>query len=176
MQALLFLVNTLVTLVVVAFLLRVLMPLVRADFRNPFGAAILKITNPLVLPLRRLMPPGRRLDLASIVALLIVQFIKTTLVLLIIGAPLRIDTLLVAGLRDLLITVLQLYFWALLIYALLSWFAGAAYSPMSQVLGRICEPLLSPVRRVIPPLGGLDLSALLVMIALQALLILVRGA
>jgi YggT family protein len=102
MQALLFLVNTLLTLVVVAFLLRVLMPLVRADFRNPFGAAILKLTNPLVLPLRRLMRPGRRLDPASLVALLIVQFIKTALVLLIVGAAIRIDTLLIAGMRDLL--------------------------------------------------------------------------
>jgi YggT family protein len=176
MQALLFLVNTLLTLVVVAFLMRVLMPLVRADFRNQFGAAILKLTNPLVLPLRRLMPPGRRLDAASLVALLIVQFIKTALVLLIVGASLRIDTLLIAGLRDLLITVLQFYFWAILLYALLSWFSGAAYSPVSQVLGRLCEPLLAPIRRVIPPLGGLDLSALFVMIALQALLIRLRGA
>jgi len=175
MKALQFIINTLLTLLVVAFMLRVLMPLVRADFRNPFGAAILKLTNPLVLPLRRFVPPGRRLDPASLIALLIVQFVKTAL-LLILGAGLRIDALLLGGLLDLLITVLKFYFWAILLYALLSWFAGAAYSPMSQVLGRLCEPLLSPVRRVIPPLGGLDLSALFVMIALQALLILVSGA
>ncbi len=62
MQALIFILNAVFTLVVIAFLLRVLMPLVRADFRNPFGEAVLKVTNPLVLPLRKFMPPGKRLD------------------------------------------------------------------------------------------------------------------
>ena len=64
--------------------------------------------------------------------------------------------------------------YAVVIYALLSWFGGAAYSPVGLVLGRICEPLLAPFRRVIPPIGGLDLSALFLIIALQAVLILLR--
>ena len=79
MQALHFILTALFTLVVIAFLLRVLMPLVRADFRNPFGEAVLKVTNPLVLPLRKVMPPGKRLDPSSVVALLIVQFVGTAL-------------------------------------------------------------------------------------------------
>jgi YggT family protein len=174
MDALYFVLNTLLTLVVVVFLLRVVMPLVRADFRNPVGEAVLKVTNPLVLPLRRLLPPGRRFDVASVVALLIVHFVKTIVLLLVRGAMLRIDTVLVAGLYGLLITVLQFYLYAVVIYALLSWFGGAAYSPVGLVLGRICEPLLAPFRRVIPPIGGLDLSALFLIIALQAVLILLR--
>jgi YggT family protein len=174
MDALYFVLNTLLTLVVVVFLLRVVMPLVRADFRNPVGEAVLKVTNPLVLPLRRLLPPGRRFDVASVVALLIVHFVKTIVLLLVRGAMLRIDTVLLAGLYGLLITVLQFYLYAVVIYALLSWFGGAAYSPVGLVLGRICEPLLAPFRRVIPPIGGLDLSALFLIIALQAVLILLR--
>ena len=59
-------------------------------------------------------------------------------------------------------------------YALLSWFAGAGHNPARQILARICEPLLAPIRRVVPPLGGLDLSALFLMIGLQALLMLLR--
>jgi YggT family protein len=72
------------------------------------------------------------------------------------------------------ILVVQFYFYAVLVYALLSWFAGAAYNPAGQILARVCEPLLAPIRRVIPPLGGLDLSALFLMIGLQALLLLLR--
>ena len=174
-DALYFVLNTLLTLVVVVFLLRVLMPLVRADFRNPVGEAVLKITNPLVLPLRRLIRPGRRVDVASIVALLLVQFAKTMVLLLVRGAPLRPDTVLVAGLYGLVILVVQFFFYAVLIYAIMSWFGGASYSPVGLVLGRLVEPLLAPFRRIIPPIGGLDLSALFLMIALQAVLILLRS-
>jgi YggT family protein len=176
MQAVYFILNTLLTIVVVAFLLRVVMPLVRADFRNPFGAAVLKFTNPLVLPLRRLLPPAKRFDPASFIALVVVQLAKTAILGLVFSRALRLDSLLLAGFLDLLVTVLQFYFYAILLYALMSWFSGSGYSPASQILSRVCEPLLAPVRRIIPPLGGLDLSALFVMIGLQALLILMRSA
>ena len=73
------------------------------------------------------------------------------------------------------VLVIQFYFYAVLIYALMSWFGGASYSPVGQVLGRLVEPLLAPFRRIIPPIGGLDLSALFLMIALQAVLILLRS-
>ena len=174
MDALYFVLNTLLTLVVVVFLLRVIMPLVRADFRNPVGEAVLKLTNPLVLPLRRVIPPGRKFDVASLVALLIVQLAKTVVLLLVSRALLRLDLVVIAASYGLLLTVLQFYLYAVLIYALMSWFAGASYSPVGLVLGRICEPLLAPFRRLIPPLGGLDLSALFLIIALQAVIILLR--
>ena len=174
MDALYFVLNTLLTLVVVVFLLRVIMPLVRADFRNPVGEAVHKLTNPLVLPLRRVIPPGRKFDVASLVALLIVQLAKTVVLLLVSRALLRLDLVVIAASYGLLLTVLQFYLYAVLIYALMSWFAGASYSPVGLVLGRICEPLLAPFRRLIPPLGGLDLSALFLIIALQAVIILLR--
>ena len=175
-DALYFVLNTLLTLVVVVFLLRLLMPVVRADFRNPIGEAVLKLTNPLVLPLRRALPSRRRFDTASLLALLIVHSVKTIALLLVRGAPLRPETVIVAGLYGLLITVIQFYFYAVLIYALMSWFAGAGRSPVGDVLERLCEPLLAPFRRLIPPFGGLDLSALFLLIALQAVLILLRTA
>jgi len=174
MQALHFILTALFTLFVIAFLLRVLLPLVRADFRNPFGEAVLKVTNPLVLPLRKFMPPGKRLDPSSVVALLIVQFAGTALLRVVAGGHLGLESILLGGLRGLLQTVLQFYFFAVLLYALLSWFAGAAYNPAAQILGKLVEPLLMPIRRVVPPLGGLDLSAVFLLIALQALQILLR--
>lgn len=169
MHALLFVLKALFTLVVIAFLLRLLLPLVRADFRNPIGEAVLKLTNPLVLPLRRFMPAGKRLDPASLAALLIVQFAGTALLRVVAGLGINLEAVLVGGMIDLARTVLQFYFVAVLLYALLSWFAGAGYNPVAQLLGRLVEPLLAPIRRVVPPLGGLDLSALFLMIALQAL-------
>jgi YggT family protein len=174
MQALLFIFDALFTLLVIAFLLRVLMPLVRADFRNPFGDAVLKVTNPLVLPLRKFLPPGKRVDPSTLVALLIVQFAGTALLRAVAGGGFQLESILLNGLYDLLHRVLQFYFFAVLLYALLSWFAGAAYSPAAQILSRLVEPLLTPIRRVVPPLGGLDLSALFLLIALQALQILLR--
>jgi len=174
MAALLFILDALLTLVVVAFLLRLLMPVVRADFRNPVGQAVLRFTNPLVMPLRKLLPPAGRLDLASVVALLLVQLAKTAVLRLVAGGGLAPGPVLLRGLHDLAGTVLQFYFVAVLVYALLSWVAPGSYSAGAQLLGRLCEPLLRPLRRVVPPIGGLDLSALFVLIGLQALQILLR--
>ncbi|MEY2854477.1 MAG: hypothetical protein RL030_1609, partial [Pseudomonadota bacterium] len=152
----------------------VLMPLVRADFRNPIGEAVLKVTSPLVMPLRKVLPPGKRFDPASLVALLLVQFAGTALLRAVAGGGFDPRAILVGGCYGLLQTVLQFYFVAVLLYALLSWVGGGGYNPASQILGKIVEPLLAPIRRVVPPLGGLDLSALFLMIALQALQILLR--
>ena len=173
MAALLFIFDALLTLVVVAFLLRLLMPMVRADFRNPIGQAVLQLTSPVVMPLRRLLPPAGRVDLAAVVALLLVQLVKTAL-LLVAGSSLAPASLLYRGLHDLASTVLQFYFVAVLVYALLSWVAPGGHGPGALLLSRICEPLLRPLRRIVPPIGGLDLSALFVLIGLQALQILLR--
>jgi YggT family protein len=169
MQALSIILNTLLTLLVIVFLLRVLMPLVRADFRNPIGELVLKLTNPVVLPLRRALPPGRRFDPAAIVALLLVHFVGTALIRGVTGLPFRVDAFLIGGLRDLADTILAFFFWVVLLAALLSWFGGTAASPAGRVVGRLSEPLLAPVRRVIPPLGMLDLSAIIVLVVLQLL-------
>jgi YggT family protein len=174
MAALLFIFDALLTLVVVAFLLRLLMPMVRADFRNPIGQAVLQLTSPVVMPLRRLLPPAGRVDLAAMVALLLVQLAKTALLLLVAGGSLALASLLYRALHDLASTVLQFYFVAVLVYALLSWVAPGGHGPGAQLLARICEPLLRPLRRIVPPIGGLDLSALFVLIGLQALQILLR--
>jgi YggT family protein len=126
------------------------------------------------MPLRKVLPPAGRVDVASVLALLAVQLAKTMVLWLMAGAGLTPLPLLVAALRDLASTVLQFYFVAVLVYALLSWVAPAGYGPGAQLLHRLCEPLLAPLRRVIPPIGGLDLSALFVLIGLQALQILLH--
>ena len=174
MAAIIFVLDALLMLVVVAFLLRVLMPLVRADFRNPLGQAVLRFTDPLVKPLRRVLGPVGRVDVASIVALLLVQFAGTALLRLVAGGGFALAATLVLGLTSLAQSILQFYSVAILAYAVLSWIAPGTYSPATRLLAALCEPLLGPVRRILPPIAGLDLSPLVVLIGLQALQILLR--
>ena len=174
MEAILYIVRAVLWLVVFAFLMRVILQVVRADFRNAIAQAIVRITNPLVLPLRRVIPPIGKFDAASLVALLLVEFAAAAILLSLSGFTLEPAGLVRFAVIDLLRNVLQFYLVAIIIYVILSWVAPGTYSPAGALLASICEPLLAPVRRVIPPIGGLDLSALFVLIGLQALLILLR--
>jgi YggT family protein len=176
MEAILFIVRSLLqVLLVTVFLLRFLLPLVRADARNPLSQAVIRLTNPLVLPLRRIIPAIGRIDTASLVALVLVQLVTTATIFLLSGVGLGNPALLLqAAIRDLALTILQFYFFAILVYALLSWVAPGTYSPAANVLGSLCEPLLKPIRRLVPPIAGLDLSALFLLIGLQALQILLH--
>lgn len=176
MDALIFIVRTLLQVILVTvFLLRVLLPLVRADSRNQLSQAVIRVTNPLVLPLRRILPPIGKIDTASIVALLIVQFATTAVLWLLRAYPFvfTLPQFIHVALLTLVLTILQLYTFAILLYVLLSWIAPGTYSPAAMILASLCEPILRPVRRVIPPIAGIDLSALFVIIGLQALYILI---
>ncbi len=173
MNAVFFIVDTLLRLLLLVFLLRVLLQLARADFRNPISQAVVRITNPLVLPLRRILPPIGKVDTASIVAVVIVAFIAIAIQYGLRGAlpgtPLLwIHEVVVEIAR----TTLWTYFYAIFIYALLSLIAPGGYSPMQSVLAALCEPVLRPFRRFIPAVAGLDLSPLWAGIAIQALLLL----
>ena len=177
MAALIFVVRTLLqVLLVTVFLLRVLLPLVRADSRNQLSQAVIRLTNPLVLPLRRILPPIRKVDTASIVALLIVQVAATAILWLLGAYPFVYSGLIFTQevFRALLSTILQFYTFALLLSILLSWIAPGTYSPAAALLSSICEPVLRPVRRIIPPIAGLDMSGMFLIIALQALYILIN--
>ena len=171
MAAIQYIVSALLWLLFFAFLLRVILQFVRADFRNPISQAVLKVTNPVVLPLRRVIPPVGKIDLASMIALLLVEIASVCIELWISGVPLpAAPQLFTFAMLDLARKVLQFYLVALIIYALLSWVAPGTYSPASSLLDRICEPLINPVRRLIPPIGGLDLSVMFVIILIGALL------
>lgn len=176
MNALYYIVDTLISLVFYMFLLRLLMQLVRADFRNPLAQAIVRLTNPLVLPLRRILPPAGKIDTASIVAVVLVALAHAGLIYALRGfrTPDAFTLLRIAALT-LVTKTLWLYFYAILLYALISLISPGQYSPVSALLTSLCEPLLRPFRRIVPPIGGIDLSPLWACIALQALLILLRG-
>ena len=170
-SALIFILRTLFDLYVLVFVLRLLMQWVRVDTRNPFVQFILRVTNPLVMPLRRLLPPIGRLDSATLMALLGLQMLGTALLVQVgcIGKP-GIAPILLITVLGIVRLVLTVFFWAIIIYAVLSWVSPGGYNPGAALVSSLAEPLLKPVRRVIPTIGGLDLSPIFVLIALQALM------
>jgi YggT family protein len=174
MAALYYLIDTVFGFAVYAFLLRVLLPLVRADIRNPLTQAILALTNWLVLPLRRVLPPIGRIDTASIAALVAVQ-VGATLVLfkLRTAALLPFLPLGLAALRSLVLATLLLFTVLIFVYALLSFIAPGVRSPVTALLASLCEPVLAPLRRILPIVGGIDFSPLVAIVGLTALRILI---
>jgi YggT family protein len=173
-SALYFIVEMLVSLYQIVLLLRLLMQLTRADFRNPVARAIVKLTDGVILPLRRLLPPLRFIDTASVVAIALVTIAKICLLQLIsIGVVpgAAITAILVA--RDIVDLVLRTYLYSLILHAILSFVAQGNYSPAQSILASICNPVLNPFRKYIPSVAGLDLSPLWACIAIQALRIVI---
>ena len=170
-NALVYLVDTLLTLYLYVLILRFVMQLTRADFRNQIANAVLTITNPVIMPLRRVLPPIGKIDSASVLAIFLVAAINIGLISL-IGSARVLDPLswLYATALLLLRSFIEFYMGAIIVYAILGWVVPAGYSPVMALLGTICEPLLAPFRRIIPPISGIDLSPLWVMLLLGVLL------
>ncbi|HEY2035525.1 MAG TPA: YggT family protein [Steroidobacteraceae bacterium] len=174
MSALIFIIETLLSLALFVVLARLLLQLTRADFRNPICQAVVRITNPLILPLRRILPPIGKIDTASVVAVILVAVAEVAIIFAIRGITFvgPLYWLQAAGL-EIARTLLWTYFYAIILYALLSMVAPGGYSPLQSVLATVCEPVLRPFRRVIPPIAGIDLSPLWACILIQAILILI---
>lgn len=174
-QALYFIVSAVAQLVILVFLLRFWLPVLRVDFRNPLAQGILRLTSPLVVPLRRLMPPIGRVDTATVLVLLALQTLTILLLLLLSGrmyAPLAIG---IVAVIELAIHSLYLFFFVILISVVLSWVAPQSYNPVIGMLNAMAEPVLRPFRRLVPRLGGLDISPIFAIILLQAGVILLQS-
>lgn len=175
MNAIRYIVDTLLWLLTLAFLLRLLFQWVRANFRDPMADAIVRMTNWLILPLRRVLPPIGKIDTATVVAVLAVASLRTFAVLALAGDGVGdVILFLRITLVDLAEMVLKIYLFAMLLYALTSFVSPGGYAPGVRLLGQLCEPILKPVRKVIPPIGQIDFSVLWVSIAIGALLVLLR--
>jgi YggT family protein len=173
--ALFYVLKTLLDLYLIAYILRFLLQWARADFHNPLSQFILRITDPVVRPLRRLVPGWRGLDLSPLIALLLLQLVVTAMLFfLATGGSIGIGMLFYYAVLRIVVGTIRLYFFAILVHVILSWVSPGQWNPLISVLHSLVAPVLRPVRRVIPPIGGLDLSPLFVLIGLQALLIMVR--
>ncbi len=168
-NAFIYLFKALTNLYLLAFLLRFVLQWIRASYDNPLSQAVVTITNPLVVPARRVLPSVRGADLPTLVVLFVLECVVTLLLLAFIGASFPVPLFLLYVLLRVVSLTLWLYIGAILIYVILSWFAaGGGYNPMAKLLGELLYPVLRPVRRVLPAVGGLDLAPLLVSILLIA--------
>ena len=175
MAALYFLIDTLLSLAQFVVLLRLLLQWARADFRNPLLRAIVQISNPMLVPLRRVLPSIGRVDTASVLIVLALALLRAFVPeLLGLRAPEALLQVVWHAAAQLLSNVLWIYFFSIFLYAMLSLIAPGTYSPAQALLTTLCEPVLRPLRRLIPPISNLDLSPLWAGILIQALLILLR--
>jgi YggT family protein len=174
MEAIRYIVDMLLWLLLLAFVLRLLFQLVRADFRDPMADAIVRVTNWLILPLRKLLPPIGKIDTATVVAVLLVAGARTLIMMAMAGGVGDVLAILRITLLDLVGLLLRVYLFAMLLYWLTSFVSPSGYAPGVRLLAQLCEPILKRVRRIIPPIGQIDFSFLWVSIAIGALLVLLR--
>ena len=169
--AFIYVIQTLGSLYLLIILLRFILQLVRADFYNPLSQFTVKATQPLLKPLRRIIPGFGGLDLASLALAILVQLVLMVVVILIAGAnPAAVGLqLLVWAIIAVTSLFLKIFFFAMIISVILSWVAPGSYNPGAQLVNQICEPLLAPFRRLLPNLGGLDISPIFAFIALNLL-------
>jgi YggT family protein len=175
MDAIRYIVDTLLWLLTLAFVLRLLFQWVRADFRDPMADAIVRVTNWLIMPLRKVLPPVGKVDTATVVAVIAVALLRTFVAIALGGGGFgNVVLLLQLTALDLAGLVLRIYLFALLLYWLTSFVSPGGYAPGVRLLAQLCEPVLKPVRRIIPPIGQIDFSVLWVSIVIGALLVLLR--
>jgi YggT family protein len=162
-----FLIQTLFGMYLVAVMLRFLLQLTRADFYNPVSQFLVKVTNPPLIPLRRVIPGFMGIDMAAVVLLLAIQAVELVLVGLVQGFSLGIPGLMVLTVAGLLNLLLDVYFFTILIQVILSWVNPGGYNPAVALLYALNEPILGRARRLIPPISGFDLSPILVFVLIQ---------
>lgn len=167
-----FLVGTLLDLYITAVMLRLLLQWVRADFYNPVCQFLVKVTNPALLPLRRVVPAIGRLDTAAVVLMVLLEVFGVWLVSRIASSPLSVPGILAFSVTKLLVTLLMTYFFLIIVNVILSWVGGGARHPVIPLVYQLTEPVLRPFRRYIPPIAGIDLSPVFALIAIRFLLLL----
>ena len=169
-----FLLRTLTHLILFVILLRLFMQIARVNFRNPLAQAIVRLTSPLVVPVRRIVPPIGKIDTATIVVAYAVQLVLLAALFLLRGLPLA-PILFADAAVELIRLSLLLYTYALIVWVILSWIAPGSYNPVGALIDELLRPFMAPFRRVIPPIAGLDLSPLGALLALGVALIVVRN-
>lgn len=170
--ALIYLISTLIDIYVTAILLRLLLQWVKADFYNPLSQFLIKITNPVLVPARRLIPSVGKLDAAAVVVMLLLELLQLVIISLLSKTDYGFQFLLLFAVKKLLVALLLTYFVLIIARVIISWFANQSRHPLIPLIYQLTEPVLKPIKRFLPAIGGVDLSPLFALIALRALLLL----
>ena len=164
---LVFLISTLFDLYILIVMLRFIFQIIRADFYNPLSQFIVKVTSPLLIPIRRIIPAMGNIDTSCVILLLALQLIKLSIVGLLSGGMFAIGMLLVLTVAETVSLVFSVFTFGILIQVILSWVSPGTHNPVTAVLYSLTEPVLGPFRRLIPPIAGFDLSPIAALLALQ---------
>jgi YggT family protein len=171
------LIQTFFYLYLLAVLLRFLLQVARADFYNPISQFLVKATNPLLKPLRRIIPGVMGIDMSSIVLVLLLQMVATCLLLLINGlAIINPLVMMIWAIIGSIGMIVNIYFFAIIISIIVSWIAPGSYNPAILLIHQITEPVMAPFRNLIPSMGGIDISPIIVIFAIKAIQILLSHA
>jgi YggT family protein len=168
-QPAVFLVQVLFGLYATLVVLRFLLQLTRADFYNPLSQFIVKATKPVLNPLRRVIPGVSGLDIASLVLAWIVITLEQLAILGLAGLGFRPTAAALLAIPELTSLIINIFLFAILIQVIISWINPGSYNPAITLIHSLTEPLLAPVRRRMPDMGGLDLSPMVVMLGLVVL-------
>jgi YggT family protein len=174
-QALYFILKTLTQLYLLLLILRFWLPMFGADFRNPVAQGVLRLTSPLVVPLRRFIPPIGRIDTSTVLVAFALEYALILVLLLLTSRSAGIAAVGLTALIELAILSLNMFFFVILIKIILSWVAPQNYNPVTAMLTTLAEPILRPFRRLVPPLGGLDISPIFAIVLLQAGVIILQN-
>ena len=162
-----FLIDTLLSLYILAVLLRFLLQWSSAEFYNPISQFLVKITHPPLKILRRIIPSIGKIDTSSIVLAMLLQVLTTYIILVLKGVSISFGALTVLSFTQLLSLIINIFIFSVFARAILSWINPGSYNAASSILYSLTEPLLTLSRKLIPDLGGIDLSPLIALLALQ---------
>ncbi len=172
----LLLVNAVAGFFLFIIVLRFLLQAARADFYNPISQFVIKATNPLLVPVRKLVPGFGGFDIAALVLLVAVELVAIILSLLIMDySPLPVTNIAIWAVLGGVGLFLKLYFWGILIMIVASWLAPQSQNPALLLLRQIVEPVMKPIRKMLPDMGGLDISPIIVFLAIQVLEVILVG-
>ena len=162
-----FLIDTIFSIYIAIMLLRFILQQVGADFYNPISQFVVKATQPLVSVTRRFIPSIKKIDTATLALVLALILIKLVILFSIAGYPMNVPQLLIKTLYDLVSLTFDIFIVALFVQAILSWVNPDPDHPVSSLLNNLTFPVLRPIRKIVPPIGGLDLSTLVALIGLM---------
>jgi len=169
-----FLITTLFSLYILAVMLRFLLGAVRADFYNPVSQFLVRITNPVLAPMRKIIPSAGKFDTAALLLMLLLQLTSLVLMVALRGASVSILALLLLAVAELALLLINIFIFSILIQVILSWINPGTYTPVGALLHSLTNPVLAPIQRIIPPVAGFDLSPLFALIGLQVLKMLIH--
>ncbi len=170
-----FLIDVLFSFYIIAILLRFLLAWSRANFYNPLSQFLVRITNPAVIPMRRLIPAVGKIDTAAIVLALGLTIIKVFMLLGLTGKSYDLLSIVLYSVSSLVRNIIWIYIFALIVQAIMSWTGNSYGNPMADLLDSLTEPLLKPIRNIVPEIGVIDLSPMVAILLLNIMLIILQS-